>query len=354
VEKKHKTTPTPVSPGGDGTEQQVSQNEAAKKQVEDSLGAMCADSSLTADQQKICKDCLASKYIEGQDYTTQEKYDAIVGEIQTCFADKSRSGVTTTDICEEAGLDAETKALCKSCQGKVTDPQNVEQVAACIQASPAAGVTDICEESGLDAATKALCKTCQGKVTDPQSVEQVAACIQASAGTTTPVFGATSPCDDPAAQLTDEQYVACVSCYSDGMTIEVLEDCIIEKVAKSTGTVPVCDSNDPSFNLATCMGKICDPADALYNQESCDYLQGTVEQPYYPQGETVIDTMDPCDTTSQMYDATACSEQGGTVYTSAVQAEPAPSPFVPVAVVGAAMALIFMGFRNNGKPPAKK
>jgi len=357
---------------GDGSNGATDTSTPAGK-IKAALEAMCADSSLSADQQKICKDCLASKYTEGTDYATQEKYDAIVGEIQTCFAEKSKAVASDPhELCNDASFTSDEKAKCNACVDSVdtsgwatasesTKSAAIGKIQECFtKATAKTGTTaDICEDPGLDAATKSLCKTCQGKVTDPQSVEQVAACIQASAGTTpgttptTPVFGSTSPCDDPAAQLTDDQYVACVACYSDGMTIEALEDCIIEKVAKNTGTVPVCDSADPSFNLTTCMGKICDPSDVLYNQESCDYLQGTVERPYCPQGEAVVDTMDPCDTTSQMFDATACANQGGEVYTSAVQAEAAPSPFVPVALAGLAAALMLMGFRSTGKPPVK-
>jgi hypothetical protein len=378
--------------------------------VKAAIDQMCADNTLTSDQQGLCKECENEAYAGGKTYP-ETQYDTLVTQIQNCYAEKTKavsgdphelcnsssfttdekakctdcvdsvvgtqnwssldestkSGLVTkiqdcfnqktgsvTDICSDVSLDETTRALCKQCQTEVADPQDVDLVAMCIQdKQTAAATTDICSDASLDATTKALCKSCQGEVSDPQSVDLVAACIQdklnqqGGGGGTTPT--GTSPCDDPTVQLTDDEYTACVDCYTDGMAIADLQDCMIDKIAANTGTVPVCDINDPSYDLATCMGKVCDPTDALYSQEACDYFQGTVVQPYYGQGEAVVDTMDPCDTSSEMFDATACTNAGGQVYTSAILAESAPSALLPILLLGGAAALIAYGFKESGK-----
>lgn len=308
-------------------------------------GDICDDSGLDAETLAMCKACQK---------ISSDPQD--VDLISKCIIDKKSAagGSAEGDVCESSGLDAETLALCKECQKTVSDAQDVTLLAECITNKRAGGsgaVTgDICDTSGLDTETLALCKTCQGEVTDPQNVTLVSECIKKKVAS--PVLGATTPCDDSRAQLTDEEYRACVDCYVDGMAIDVLQNCMIEMLAKTVGEVPVCDINDPSFNLSTCIGKICNPDDALYDQDACNYYTGIAEQPYYGGTEVVQDTMDPCDTTSQMFDATKCTELGGEVYTSEVQAEAAPNMVFPILLLGGAAAALVMGFRGSG--PAQK
>ncbi len=388
--------------GGGGTEE--------NSEVQAAIDQMCADSSLSSDQKGICKQC-ENELFDGKTYT-RAQYDDVVTDMQDCFAEKSKAvsgdphelcnsksfsaddkakciecvdsivgsrnwsavdeatktGLVTqiqdcfnqksgavTDICSDVSLDTETRALCKQCQTEVADPQDVDTVAMCIhEKQEKTGVTDICSDPSLDATTRALCKQCQGEVSDPQNVDLVAACIQKKAGTGGPGSQVTgSPCDDPTIDLTADEYAACVQCYTDGMKVADLQDCMIDKIAANTGTVPVCDINDPSYDLATCMGKVCDPSDALYSREACDYFQGTIVQPYYGEGEVVVDTMDPCDTASEMFDATACTEAGGKVYTSAALAEAAPSAVFPLLLLGGAAALLVYGFKESGSVKRK-
>ena len=308
-------------------------------------GDICDDSNLDAETKALCKEC--------QKISSAPQDVELISQ---CIVDKRASdGKATSDICDSSNLDAETLTFCKACQKEVSDPQDVTLVAECItrkRTEYGAVTGDICEDSGLDAATKAICKTCQGQVTDPQDVAMVSACISSKLGETP--LGTTTPCDEAGANLTDEQYLACVDCYKDGMAIADLQDCMIEMLAATAGKVPVCDINDPNYDLSLCLGKICDPADVLFDQAACDYYTGIAEQPYYGTGQTVVDTMDPCDTTSQMFNATECTNLGGEVYTTSIEAEAAPTPLVPAALLAGAAALLVLGFRGSGPGLKKK
>jgi len=320
------------------------------------LSAMCADATLSAAQKKVCQECLP--------LASGNTYDERVKQMQTCFAEKS-GVVPQTDplvLCEDSSFSATEKAKCISCvkaadttqwnAGATAQNAIIAKIGACwnaVPAGPTDPATDICNDPSPDADTRAFCKACQLLVADPQDATMLGTCIaeKRAGGEAPPVMGKTTPCDDPRAQLTDDEYVACISCYNEGMSVPDLQDCMIERMAVTTGTVPVCDAQDPGYNLKICLGKICDPTDVLYNLEACDYAMRTAEQPYYATPGAGVDTMDPCDTSSQMFDATTCTDLGSEVYTSEPLAETGMSPLIPIALIGGAAALVFMGMRGK-------
>lgn len=340
------TTPGGYYPGDGGTYPDGGTGAETK--------AMCDDTTLTADQKKICLDCVA--------LANGSTYDERVKQIQSCFAEKSKTVEQSNPLvlCEDSSFTATQKEKCIACvkaadtslwnNGADAQKAIIAKIQVCFTAETGGTTADICEDPTLDAATKADCKTCQGKVEDPQDATQLGECIAALRETTTPTpTTGVSPCDDAVAQLSEAEYVACVDCYREGMAIPVLQDCMIDKVAANTGTVPICDATSESYDLAKCLSKVCDPTDALYNLDACDYLMGTVETPYYQQPTQSVDTMDPCDTSSQVFDATVCAASGAEVYTSAPLAEEGASPLVPLTIAGGAIALIVLGFRGDGE-----